>query len=149
MTGCGRGCSNSQRKNNGHRRGNASQNKRTDKEKKSLSDYKFDITLISNNAEFTKILKYLINVIKQKFSYGDDIATALEDKIPFDMTLLRPLLSTSMSTDTDVKQREDKEFKILYVAQVKKFVNQQDTYGQNLIKAYGFIYGQCTKIMLE
>ena len=42
-----------------------SHNKKSNKEKKSLSDYKFDITSISNNAEFTKILKYLIKVIKK------------------------------------------------------------------------------------
>ena len=49
-------------------------------------------------------------MIKQKFSFGDDIATVLEDKVLFDMTLLRPTLDISIEIDTS---RNKKITKIL------------------------------------
>ena len=78
---------------------------------------------------------------------GDDVTKALEDETPFDMTLHRLTLSVSNNADTMIKAQEDKEFKVLYVAQIKKFIDQQDMYDQNLIKAYAFIYSHYTKDM--
>jgi hypothetical protein len=98
-------------------------------------------------SDFVIVTKYLINHIKKTYVYGDDIASALESRSPYDFTAIMPVLQVSSDTDPATKAREDKQFEILYKAEIDSFVQRKSKYDSNLGNAYAFLFGQCNKAM--
>jgi hypothetical protein len=62
-------------------------------------------------SNYVVITKYLLNHIQKTYTFGDDIASALEMKIPMDFAKLVPQIQVSMSKDADEKAREVKELR--------------------------------------
>lgn len=101
----------------------------------------------SQASEFTQISSYLINHIKKSYKYGNDIATALENKTPFDMKSVFPTLQVSTEQDNAVAAAENKQFEMLFKAQLDKYVEREAIYESNCGNAYAFLYEHCNKTM--
>jgi hypothetical protein len=64
-----------------------------------------------------------------------------------DYDKLSPVLRESTDSDASVKKRENKQFEMLYEAEITAFVTRKNTYLSNLGNAYAFLFGQCNKAM--
>ena len=115
--------------------------------KKSLSDYVYQTGTAKQASEFHIITKYLINHIRKTYKNGDDIGTALKERKEFNFTSMTPTLKTSNSTDSAVKDRENRQFEIIYEAQVNSYITRKDIYESNRGNAYAFLFSQCNKAM--
>ena len=116
----------------------------TKKERKSLSDYVYEPGT-REQSELTKISKYLINHIRQKYEYSIDICQALEDKT--ETVITQPTLQVSSATDADAKKSEEKQNNMIFKAQIGEYLNRKRTYEANKVKAYGFLFEHCSKAM--
>ena len=147
MKGRGRGLSR-QMKGRGTGRGKAGRTKSTTSTSpKGLSDYFYYIGSAKQASDYVVVTKYLINHIRKTYTFGDDIAEALEKRAPMDFNKLMPTLQVSDSSDEATKARENKQFEMLYEAEIASFVKRKDVYKSNLGNAYAFLYGQCNKAM--
>ena len=117
------------------------------KERKSLSDYIYYFGTAKNASDYLVVTQYLINYIQRTYTNGEDIALALEKKQEMDFTALQPSLQASSATDAAVKALEEKQFEILYKAEVNAFVQRKEQYNANKGKAFALLFGQCTKSM--
>jgi hypothetical protein len=115
--------------------------------RKSLEDYVYYIGSAKQASDFVTITKYLINEIAQTFEYGNDIAQSLEARTKLDIDTYMPELKISTSNDDTTKEREDKQFKMLYEAKIRSHVERDIAYNQNLSKAYAFLFKQCNKAL--
>jgi hypothetical protein len=59
-------------------------------ERKSVNDYVYSIGTTKQASDFVVVTKFLLNHIRQTYTFGDDIANALESKTPADFTKLKP-----------------------------------------------------------
>ena len=60
---------------------------------------------------------------------------------------LMPQMKQSESTDKTVKAIEQEQFKILYQAEIKAYVERQECYRANKSTAYALIWKQCNKAL--
>lgn len=114
-----------------------------------LSDYIFTIGSSKAASDFPVILQYLINHLRITLTRGEDVATALEDRMEFDFSKNRPKLDTSNETDPDKKAHEEKELQSIFNAEISDFVKRKAQYKANLSNAYGIIYAQCSKALQQ
>ena len=96
--------------------------KATTKVRKTLADHIYYVGSARQASDFSVITDFIFNHICQTFEYGNDIANALESKTPTDFALLMPTLLTSSDPDKTVNQRENKQFTLLYEAEIQRFV---------------------------
>ena len=115
--------------------------------KNDLSDYVYHIGTAKQASDFVVVTKYLINYIKKTYSCGEDISDALELRIEVDFESKRPSMRRSTVKDKEEKKMENAEFSILYEAEVASYMKRRDTYTNNLINAYGFLFEHCSKAM--
>lgn len=146
-----RGCRNNG-KGNYHGKGDNSKgggknNSAKPEAKKGLSDYTYQIGSAKQASDYVVITRYLINHIRKTYTYGDDIGNALDKKTPMDFENERPSMDTSDSTNAATKATENKEYEMLYRAEISEFVKRKSIYQSNLGNAYAFLYGQCNKAM--
>jgi hypothetical protein len=98
-------------------------------------------------SDFSVITDYIVNHICQSFAYGNEIANALESKVPTNFALMMPTLMISSDPDKTINQQENKQHSILYEAELQRFVEQKGMYESNLDKAFALIWAQCNKAM--
>ena len=130
----------------GSRRGSGRGSNRTtkakpqaEKKKKALEDYVFKT---NQSGECKETLKYLLNHIRQKYSFGYDIATALtEDKEhDFDASQERPKKTVIPEVDAngvnekekqeanEQRKAEEKVAKLIFNKEVEEFVKRKIAY---------------------
>ena len=112
----------------------------TQSTKKTLSDYIY--TLGKDKAiECVQVSKYLINHIQEKYQFGDDIASALEEKEAFNIKQHKPVKEKIDASITDADERAllEEQNNLIYQAQIKKYVDQEVAYTQNVKKAYSLL----------
>ena len=122
----------------------------TNDKKKTLEDYKYDIGSSKNASECVSTTKFLIQRIATTFVEADDIATALSEGKHFDLEAHRPSLETSKVTGNDAaevakREKETREFELIYSKKSEAFVERQSQYRQNKPKAAALIIGHCTE----
>ena len=118
------------------------------KTRKGLSDYVYYIGSARQASDFNTITNYIIMNIRKTFTpWGDDIADALESRIPFDPEIYRPKLKESKSENPKEKEHEDRQYSALYEAQIKSFVAREAAYESNQGRAYALLYQQCNKAL--
>ena len=150
MSGRGRGRFTSHRSGGrsgrGNRSGRSSNNSNTKpiQQRKHLSDYIFTPKQAS---EFPVIRRFLLNHIRKSYTEGEDIANALETGTPTDFDLFMPQLKQSTAKTAAERGRENKQFQILYEAEVDAFVKRKETYRSNTTNAYALLWGQCNKAL--
>jgi hypothetical protein len=115
--------------------------------RKGLSNYVYYIGSAKQASDYVVVTKYLINYIRKTYTFGDDIGNALETRTALDFATLMPTMSISTNADVAEKAREDKQFEMLYEAEIASYVKRKDMYSSNLGNAYALIFGQCNKAM--
>ena len=141
---------NSSRKNNGGRTKKNGRSTKAQAAKKTLSNYIY--TLGKNQAtKCIQVTKYLINHVQEKYSFGDDIASALEEREAFNITVYKPVKEQvdASITNNDTKTSLEEQNNLIYQAQIKKYVNREVAYTQNLKKSYALFFKQCGKTLKE
>lgn len=74
------------------------------------------------------------------------MAEALINLKEFDHYTVRPKLKVSTAPDQATKDRESKEYEILF-AQCKMHSNRIDKYEDNKLKIYSFLYEKCSSAL--
>lgn len=114
---------------------------------KSLKDYMFYLGSAKQASDFETTAEYLINHIKGTYDYGQDIATALTQETPCDMTAFKPTIKVSRRSDADAKAAENRQFEIEFKEDFSLYRKREQTYKNNTSKAYAFLWSHCTKSM--
>ena len=148
MTGRGKGGRGKGRGNRSGGRGK-NQNNNKSKSRKTLAENIFYVGANNQQTDYLEIKKFITNHIKQKYQYGEDIGTAIETLTDTDLTKYKPKLEVSTESDATLKQTEDEENKMIYQAEVKRYVDRKAVYLQNKVKAYALFFNQCNKSMQE
>jgi hypothetical protein len=61
--------------------------------------------------------------------------------------LWKPTLQVSTTIEPTVKEREDKQFKMEYKAELDEYMRRKQTYQDNTFKAYALLWERCAKAM--
>ena len=148
MSGRGLGSRNSSRGGRGNTKKSGSQtDKPGDKQRKQLEDYVYYIGSAKQASDAIVVTKYLINHIRETYTHGDDVASTLETKQPFDFDSIMPVLKMSIAATDTVKERENKQYEMLYTAEINNFVERKALYDSNMGNAYALLFGRCNKAM--
>ena len=115
--------------------------------KKTLSDYQYYLGSAKQASDYEKTTEFLINHIKKTFTFGSDIATALEKLEEFDVSPYKPSLYISTRTVAAEKAAQDKQFEIEFKAEYDAFMKRKQALETNMSKAYAFLWDQCSKGM--
>jgi hypothetical protein len=115
--------------------------------RKVLGDYIYYIGSAKQASDFTIITQFIINHIRKSYTNGDDIGDALEEQVDTNMNNFMPILQVSTATDTDVQDRETKQFEMLFEAEIQAFITRKATYQSNTGKAFALFFGQCNKTL--
>ena len=116
-------------------------------QKKTIGDYQYYIGSSKQASDYETTTAYLINHIQKTFAYGKDIAKALENLTPYDMTKHQPVIRVSKSQDPQQREAEEKIYDLQAKAEVEMFHKRQEALELNMSKAYAFLWEQCTKGM--
>lgn len=115
--------------------------------KKSLQDYVYYIGSAKQASDFTTTTEYIINYIRRTFTQGNDIANALETREEVNMTDFMPVLQQSVEQDPTKAAIENKQYEILYRAEISKYVERSTLYEANKDKAFALLFAQCNKAL--
>ena len=125
----------------GSQKGNSNPSK-----KKSLSDYMYYLGSAKQASDYEVTTAYLVNHIKSKFEYGDDIGKALETLTEFNADTDKPTLTLLPGKPEDVganNEQSKMEFKEEYAA----YMRRKQMYRSNKTKAFAFLWEHCAKSM--
>ena len=145
--GRGRGRFNSRGRGRGNSSGGGSKGKPSVPTKKTLADHVYTVGSAKQASEYQTNTKFILNHIAITFKEGHDIATALKERTEMNFSTLMPQMKQSESTDKTVKAIEQEQFKILYQAEIKAYVERQECYRANKSTAYALIWKQCNKAL--
>jgi hypothetical protein len=129
------------------RQNNSNSNQQKISQKKTLQDHQYYLASVRQASDYEMTTTFLVNQIKNTFSHGNDIATALDQLKPFNFTSFKPSFQTSQSSEEDIKVLENEQFRIEFKTLFNVYVKQEQTYQANLSKSYAFLWDQCSKAM--
>ena len=115
--------------------------------RKRLEDYIFTIGSAKQASDFVVVSKYLINHIRKTYTNGGDIGDALEAREEKNFARYRPSLQLSDDSDPDIIARENREYEMLFEAEIASFIKRKDTYKSNTDNAYALLFSHCNKAM--
>jgi hypothetical protein len=90
--------------------------------KKTLSDYMYYLGSAKQAADYETTTAYLINQIQKTYSYGKDIATALDTLTPYDLSKHKPKKQKSVSEDKEEREEENEQFKLEFKTKYDVFI---------------------------
>jgi sulfatase maturation enzyme AslB (radical SAM superfamily) len=91
--------------------------------------------------------EYIINYIRRTFTQGNVIANALETREEVNMTDFMPVLQQSVEQDPTKAAIENKQYEILYRAEISKYVERSTLFEANEDKAFALLFAQCNKAL--
>ena len=94
---------------------------------------------------YDSVKEHIIKQVQKTFTYGQDIATTLNDLQLIDLGQYKPTKMISQETDSDLKKIEQEENDMIYHEEVKEFVKRKNALNINLGKAYAFIITYCNR----
>jgi hypothetical protein len=97
--------------------------------------------------EFETTTEFLINYIKQNFKFGNDIAMAIINQKPIATTIWKLTMLFSRNIDPELKEIENKQFKIEFKADYDHYCSREQIYNNNVTKAYALFWDRCAKGM--
>jgi hypothetical protein len=115
--------------------------------KKSLQDYVYYIGSAKQASDFTTTTEYFINYIRRTFTQGNDVANTLEVRKEVTMTDFMPVLQQSVEQDPTTAAIENKQYEILYQAEISKYVERSTIYEANKDKAFALLFAPCNKAL--
>ena len=89
----------------------------------------------------------IIKHIQKTFDLPEAIGDALRNEELVDTDKWKPELEVSTNTDDNNRATENKMFELDYKIKYIKWLNNTEIYKMNLIKAYTFLWGHCSKGM--
>ena len=115
--------------------------------RKPQADYIYQTGSNKQASDCTLITQFLINHIHKNCENGDDIGQALEDVKDKDFTAEMPALKvTKVGKEAD-QDIANKQFVMLYEAEITAFVARKEVYQCNKGKAHAFLWGQCSRTL--
>ena len=84
----------------------------------------------------------IVSFIQWSYRYGKDIAVSLRDLQKKDLGAERPIRMISNKTGDDKKLKQD-GVDMIYLAEIKQFLERERALEENLDKAYALIVGTC------
>ena len=122
--------------------------KKTVLKKRTIEEYQFYVGTSRQAADYESTAEFLINYIKMSFNQGNDIAETLTTMIKINTDDWMPTLKSSWESDDEkVQERENRQFKLQYKAELDKAMKRRRTYNENLYKAYALLWERCAKSM--
>ena len=115
--------------------------------KKSLTDYNYYLGSAKQASDYETTTSFILNTILKEYEYGNDIATALEEFVDADTNKWIPALQISSSEDKNQKALENRQYEMLYKAELDEYQRRKRAYVNNKTKAYGLLWERCTKGM--
>ena len=115
--------------------------------KKSIQDYNYYLGSAKQATEYEEVTEYLINHIKKTYEFGNDIAMAINNQEPIITESWKPFLQKSTNDDPEMKEIENEQFKIEFKSDYDNYRKHQQTYYNNITKAYALFWDRCTKAM--
>ena len=115
--------------------------------KKSVVDYIYYLGSAKQASDYENTTEYLINHIRETFTYGNDIGTALEELKPCELSQYEPKLTLSKAEDEATKAVENRQLELKFEVDDDSYKRRVEAYESNFTKAYAFLWGQCTKAM--
>jgi hypothetical protein len=88
-----------------------------------------------------------MNYIKQNFEFGNDIAMAIINQKPISTKIWKPRMQLSRDIDPEIKEIENKQFKIKLKADYDHYRSREQIYNNNVTKAYALFWDRCAKGM--
>lgn len=137
------------------RNGNENTNATRPNAKKTISQCEYKT---SKPGEYMEITEVIINHIKQKYRYGEDIAIALEDGKEFDFKPLKPTMEIHPNLTDEEKNNPDtlasweareKEINHDYKFKSDLLNKRIETYYENSSKANALLEEKCSKNLLH
>jgi hypothetical protein len=135
------------RGNNSSKPNSAKQESKKPTTKKTLEDYQYHLGNAKQAADFDTTNAYLINHIRETYSHGNDIALSLENLKLVDLSKEKPTLSRSREDDEDDREGENRQYEIMYKAELDLYMQQVRDLKENQTKAYSFLWKHCAKGM--
>ena len=115
--------------------------------KKKLEDYYFSVGSSKQASDFESAYEFILNHIKKTYTRGNDISETLRTLEEPNTDDWKPTLIISKSTDTDEKQRENRQFELEYRAEYDEYMRRKREYTQNCFSAYALLWERCNKAM--
>jgi len=100
-------------------------NKSNNHQKKTLAEKFYYIGSVKQASNFTLAMNFILNQIKKTFTNGDYNGYALEECEEMDFTKLMPTMHQFTSTDKAIEEFENKQYVILYKAEIQVFKAQE------------------------
>ena len=115
--------------------------------KKTIKDYYYYFGSAKQASDFNLTTGQVINHIKKEYGQGVDVADALRAGQEPDLREWQPSLRISTTADESMKAVENEQFKMLFKAELDKYMRRKRVFADNKIKAYAFIWDRCAKAM--
>ena len=126
---------------------NTSTKKKSSTERKTLEDHVYYIGSAKQASDYVTITNFLVLYIRKSYPDGHYVAEALENRQEFDINSIMPQMQESTAADRDIKRRENRQFELLYEAEIANFIKRKELYAANMHKAYALLYQQCNKAL--
>lgn len=96
-------------------------------------------------ATYEDVKNTIYHLIQSTFDDGIDMVESLKQGSPINLDNEKPRLQVSTATDAGDKEREDKEFGMIYSAELKAWMTRKKNLKNNLSKSYSTIFSKyCT-----
>ena len=145
MTGCTNSNSGKRRYTPNKKGGAQNFSSKNPMKKKTLDDYLFYVGTSKQAADYENTAEFIINHVKRTFDRGNDIAEMLRNCIKPNTDNWKPNLQISTSTDADIKTRKDKEFAMIFKAELDEFIKRKRALEENMFKVYALLWEKCAK----
>ncbi len=115
--------------------------------KKTVEDYFFYVGSSKQASDYEITNEFVVNHIKKTFDRGNDVSEALRTLVRPDTDAWKPTLKMSVDSDTNIKQREDKQFEMECKAELDQAMKRKRAFEDNTFKAHAPLWERCNKAM--
>ena len=110
--------------------------------KTKMSEHIYHIGSDRQGSDFVVNTRFILNHIQSQFVYGEDIATALENRVQLDFKALAPRKTRSKAEDEHERRDEDESIDAIFKAEVS-FGKHKEAYKSNKGKVYATLWRHC------
>ncbi len=115
--------------------------------KKTVEECHFCVGSSKQASDHETTAEFVVNHIKKTFDRGNDVSEALRKLVGPDTDTWKPTLQMSLQSETDVEQREDKQFEMDYKAELDQAMKRKRACEDNTFKACALLWERCNKAM--
>jgi hypothetical protein len=115
--------------------------------KKSISNWNYYLGSTRQASKYEATTEFVIKYIKQNFEFGNDIAMTIIHQNPIATKIWKPTMLFSRNIDPELKEIENKQFKIKFKANYDHYYSREQIYNNNVTKAYALFWDRCAKGM--